>query len=120
VRVLREVLDEAPGISDHQCTRLGIEIVRLETELMLEANNLPRSLSVTDRLCVVACDHYTWTLVTNDQALRNVCKDRGIHLRWGLGLMVDLVPYLPQVRIRLWRPEVSTNPAGLIDLATVS
>lgn len=91
VRVLREVLDEAPGISDRQCTRLGIEIVRLETELMLEANNLPRSLSVTDRLCVVVCDHHSWTLVTNDRALRNVCKDRGIRLRWGLGLMVDLV-----------------------------
>jgi hypothetical protein len=34
-RVLREVLDQAPSISDRQCTRLGIEIVRLETELML-------------------------------------------------------------------------------------
>ncbi|HEX7423495.1 MAG TPA: hypothetical protein VF311_06365 [Terriglobales bacterium] len=29
--------------------------------------------------------------MTNDRALRNVCKDRGIRLRWGLGLMVDLV-----------------------------
>jgi predicted nucleic acid-binding protein len=78
VRVLREVLDEAPGISDRQCVRLGIEIVRLETELLLEANNLPRSLSATDRLCVVACKHYSWTLATNDRALRDVCKDRGI------------------------------------------
>ena len=56
-------------------------IARLETELMLEANNLPRGLSAMDRLYVVACDHYIWTLVTNDRALRNVCKDRGIRLR---------------------------------------
>src|SRR5712692_9861878 len=70
VRVLREVLDEAPEISDRQCARLGIEIVQLETELMLEANDLPRSLSVADRLCVVACDHHGWTLVTNDRTLR--------------------------------------------------
>jgi hypothetical protein len=90
VRVLRQVLDQAPGISDRQCARLGIEIVRLETELMLEANNLPRRLSVTDRLCVVVCAHHRWTLVTNDRALRNVCKDRGIRLRCCLGLMVDL------------------------------
>lgn len=66
-------------------------IARLETELMLEANNLPRSLSVTDRLCVVACDHHSWTLVTNDRASGNICKNRGIRLRWDLGLMVDLV-----------------------------
>jgi len=91
VRVLREVLDEAPGISDRQCARLGITIVRLETELMLEVNNLPRSLSINDRLCVVACEHHRWTLVTNDQATRKVCTDRGIRLRWGLGLMIDLV-----------------------------
>jgi hypothetical protein len=91
VRVLRQVLDESPGISDRQCARLGIEIVRLETELMLKVNSLPRSLSVTDRLCVVGCEHYSWTLVTNDRALRSVCTDRGIRLRWGLGLMVDLV-----------------------------
>lgn len=91
VRVLRQVLDEAPGISDRQCARLGIEIVQLETELMLDVNILPRALSIADRLCVVACDHHNWTLVTNDQAMRKVCKDRGIRLRWGLGLMVDLV-----------------------------
>ncbi len=29
--------------------------------------------------------------MTNDRALRTVCKRRGIRLRWGLGLMVDLV-----------------------------
>ena len=33
VRVLRQVLDEAAGISDRQCARLGIEIVGLETEI---------------------------------------------------------------------------------------
>ena len=91
VRVLRQVLDEAPGITDRQCARLGIEIVQLDTTLMLEANELPRSLSAADRLCVAACQHHSWTLVTNDGALRKVCKDKGIRLRWGLGLMIDLV-----------------------------
>ena len=91
VRVLREVLDEAAGITDRQCARLGIEVVQLETELMLKASTLPLSLSVNDRLCVIACEHHAWTLVSNDRALRKVCKDRGIRLRWGLGLMVDLV-----------------------------
>lgn len=91
VFVVREVLDEVRGINDRQCARLSIKIIQLETELMLEANDLPRTVSIADRLCVLACDRYRWTLVTNDQALRKVCKDRGIHLRWGLDLMVDLV-----------------------------
>ncbi len=91
VRVLREVLDGAPGISDRQCSRLGIQIVQLETELMIEANDLPRSLSVEDRFCIIACERNRWTLVTNDRAMRAVGKQRSIRLRWGLGLMVDLV-----------------------------
>ena len=91
VRVLRQVLDEAPGISDHRCAQLGIEVVQLETELLIEANDLPRSLSVADRFCIIACERHRWTLVTNDRALRTVGKQRGIRLRWGLGLMVDLV-----------------------------
>ena len=91
VRVLREVLNEAPGISDRQCTRLGIEIVQLETELLLEAGGLSRSLSVTDRHCVIACERNRWTLVTNDGVMRRVCRERTIRLRWGLTLMIDLV-----------------------------
>jgi len=63
----------------------------LDTELMLEVNSLPRSLSVTDRLCVVACEHHEWTLVSNDRALRKLCSAKGIRLRWGLSLMIDLV-----------------------------
>ena len=122
VRVLRQVLDEAPGISDQRCERLGIEIVQLETELMLEANSLPRSLSATDRLCVVACEHHEWTLVTNDRALRKVSSTRGIRLRWGLGLMTDLVRTRALTEARALRVATAiqrSNPthitAGLID-----
>jgi hypothetical protein len=91
VRVLREVLDEAPGISDHRCAQLGIEIVQIETGLLIEANDLPRSLSAADRFCIIACERNLWTLVTNDRAMRAVGRQRNIRLRWGLGLMVDLV-----------------------------
>jgi len=91
VRVLREVLDEAPGISDHRCAQLGIDIVQLETELLIEAHDLPRRLSAADRFCIIACERHLWTLVTNDRALRAVGRQRHIRLRWGLGLMVDLV-----------------------------
>lgn len=57
VRVLREILAEAVGITERKCLQLNIEIVDLETELMMKVNTLPASISVNDRLCVVACEH---------------------------------------------------------------
>jgi rRNA-processing protein FCF1 len=120
--VLREVLDEVPGISDRHCARLGIKIIRLETALMLETNRLPRTVSIGARLCVLACDRHRWTLVTNDQALRRVCKDRNIPLRWGFGLMVDLVragvlteAQALKVASAIQRSNPTHIPANLID-----
>lgn len=52
---------------------------------------MPRSLSAEDRFCTIACERNLWTLVTNDRAMRAVGKQRHIRLRWGLGLMIDLV-----------------------------
>lgn len=91
VRVLREILAEAAGLTERRCAKLGIDIVDLDTELLLNVNSLPRSISVNDRLCVIACEHHSWTCVTNDRALLNVCKDHGVPVRRGLGLMIDLV-----------------------------
>ncbi len=91
VRVLSEVLDEVEGLGRRECAPLGIEVVQLETSSMLRINTLPPSLSVADRLCVVACEEQGWTCVTNDRTLRRVCKEHDIELRWGLALMVELV-----------------------------
>lgn len=91
VRVLREILAEAVGITERRCVQLAIDVVDLETELMLKVNELPSSISVNDRLCVIACEYHKWTCVTNDGALRRVCKAHDVPVRRGLGLMIELV-----------------------------
>ena len=71
--------------------RLGIEIVEVETEQMLLAADVESTVSFNDRLCLVVCREEGWTCLTNDGALRRLCKRHGVETRFGLGLMVDLV-----------------------------
>lgn len=91
VAVLAPVLGEVRGVTAAQCARLGIEVVEVETERMLQAADVDSSVSFNDRLCLVVCREESWTCVTNDGALRRLCKRHGVETRFGLGLMVDLV-----------------------------
>jgi hypothetical protein len=88
VVVLAPVLSEVRGVTKTQCASLGLEV---ETEQMLRAAEVESSVSFNDRLCLVACRDQSWTCVTNDGALRRLCKRHGVQTRFGLGLMVDLV-----------------------------
>ena len=89
--VLSSVLDEVRGVTPTQCARLGIEIIEVETERMLQATEVESSVSFNDRLCLIVCREEGWTCVTNDGALRRLCKRHGVETRFGLGLMADLV-----------------------------
>ena len=89
--VLTSILDEVRGLTPTECARLGIEVVEAETEQMLRAAEVESRVSFNDRLCLVVCREAGWTCVTNDGALRRLCKHHGVATRFGLGLMVDLV-----------------------------
>ena len=89
--VLESILDEVRGVTPTECAQLGIEIVEVETERMLQAAEVESSVSFNDRLCLVVCREAGWTCVTNDGALRRLCRRHGVETRFGLGLMVDLV-----------------------------
>lgn len=91
VAVLAPVLAEVRGVTAAKCLRLGIEVLDVETKLMVQAAEIESSVSFNDRLCVVACREEGWTCVTNDGALRRLCERHGVETRFGLGLMVDLV-----------------------------
>ena len=58
---------------------------------MLEAAQIESSVSFNDRLCLVVCRAKGWTCVTNDGALRRLCRRHCVDTLFGLGLMVDLV-----------------------------
>lgn len=91
VAVLAPLLGEVRGVTAAQCMRLGIEVVEVETERMLQAAQVDASVSFNDRLCLVVCREESWTCVTNDGALRRLCERHGVETRFGLGLMLDLV-----------------------------
>ena len=89
--VIPSVLDEVRDVTATECARLGIEVIEVETSQMLRAARIRSGVSFNDRLCLIVCQEKGWTCVTNDGALRRLCKRRGVKTRYGLGLMVDLV-----------------------------
>ena len=91
VAVLSPVLHEVHGLTAPACARLGIEVIEVETERMLRAAEIESRVSFNDRLCLIVCLEEQWTCVTNDGALRRLCRRHGVEVRYGLGLMVDLV-----------------------------
>ena len=89
--VLAPVLDEVQGVTPTQCKQLGIEVVEVTTEQLVQASEGESRVSFNDRLCLIACRDEGWTCVTNDGALRRLCEHHSVATRFGLGLMVDLV-----------------------------
>lgn len=91
VAVVPSVLEEVRGVTAAQCARLGIEVIEVTTDRMLQVAEVESSVSFNDRLCLAVCREEGWTCVTNDGALRRLCRRHGVETRFGLGLMVDLV-----------------------------
>ena len=91
VVVLAPVFDEVQGVTPTQCKQLGIEVVEVTTEQLVQASESESRVSFNDHLCLIACRDEGWTCVTNDGALRRLCEHHGVATRFGLGLMVDLV-----------------------------
>ena len=87
VAVVPSVLDEVQDVTVKGCVELGIEIVEVETERLLQAAAIEFRVSFNDRLCLVVCREDGWTCVTNDGALRWLCERHGVETRFGLGLM---------------------------------
>ena len=91
VAVLPSVLDEVHEVSRTDCERLSISVVEVATNRLLRTRVVDSSVSFNDRLCFVVCDAESWTCVTNDSALRRLCKRHGVQTRFGLRFVVDLV-----------------------------
>ena len=89
--VLSEVLDEVHGLTRQKCRSLGIEVVDVEMPTLQAAAEVKAPVSFNDCLGFVVCLERGWTCVTNDGALRRLCRRHDVKVRRGLGLMVDLV-----------------------------
>ena len=85
VTVLPSVLDEVEDVTVQDCDELGIEIVEVETERMLQAAAIGSQVSFNDRLCLLTCREEGWTCVTNDGALRRLCERHGVVFGYRVG-----------------------------------
>ena len=82
VVVLASILDEVQGVTPRQCKQLGIEIVEVTTEQLVQASEGESRVSFNDHLCLIACRDEGWTCVTNDGALRRLCEHHGVATRF--------------------------------------
>ena len=89
--VLYEVLDEVHGLTRRKCESLGIEVIEVELSTLEVAAEVKPPVSFNDGLCFAVCQERGWTCVTNDRALRHLCRRHDVKTRRGLGLLVDLV-----------------------------
>lgn len=91
VHVVREVVDEVDGMSLARCRELGLTVIEVETDVLLQLASLPRRVSRRDRLSLHVCRENDWICVTNDRPLRRVCEESNVRVKWGLELMLELV-----------------------------
>lgn len=91
VHVVRDVVDEVDDLSLARCRELGLTVIEVEPEVLLQLATLPRRLSRYDRLSLHVCRENDWICVTNDRLLRRTCGEYNVRTRWGLQLMLDLV-----------------------------
>lgn len=91
VHVVREVVDEVDGVSLTRCRELGLTVIEVEPDVLLQLAGLPRRVSRRDRLSFHVCQENDWICVMNDRPLRRVCEESNIRVKWGLELMLELV-----------------------------
>ena len=98
VAVISSVLDEVRGVTATECARLGVDVIDVETDRMLQAAEIESGVSFNDRLCLIVCREEGWTCVTNDGALRRLCKLHDVKTRFGLVIRILLAAQLHQFR----------------------
>lgn len=90
--VLEPVLhQEVDPLDAADCERLGIRVVPVDTDLLLEAGTRGGPLSLYDWASLLVAQAMSARCITNDRALRRECENAGISCLWGLEIMVDLV-----------------------------
>ena len=91
VHVLQDIVDEVDDLSPGRCEELGLTVIEVEPQVLLQLSALPRRLSRYDRLSLLVCQENDWICITNDRLLRRTCNEHNVRTRWGLQLMLDLV-----------------------------
>ena len=91
VCVLKQTLATVEDLTARDCKKHDIEVIDVDTDVLVEAGAKAGRLSFEDWLCFVVCRDRAWSCLSNDRALLGECRKAGISIRRGLGLMVELV-----------------------------
>lgn len=91
LHVISPVVHEVNDIDgENELVELGVTIVEPEIEDAYTAVGQTAPTSFQDRLCLLTAKRHGFTCVTNDKNLRNLCKQEGVPLLWGLELLAEL------------------------------
>lgn len=90
VIVLSPIFEEVNQLNDSDIELLNLCKVEPEIETVIEAAQKRGGLSFNDRLCLLFAGNNNGTLYTNDRALLNAALSRGVDVKWGLELLIEL------------------------------
>jgi rRNA-processing protein FCF1 len=91
IHIPSPVLDEVHQLSEEDVSGLSINVVEPTLDQVMEALDGEGATSFQDRLCFILARDADWSVLTNDTALRRVCRDAGIACIWGMEAMAILV-----------------------------
>ncbi len=83
VHVLKQTLATVEDLSERECKRHGIEVIDVETTVLVEAGAKSGPLSFEDWVCFLVCRERSWSCLTNDRALLRECRKARIRVRRG-------------------------------------
>ena len=91
IHVPSPVLEEVRKLSEKDAAGLGIVVVEPTLDQVLKAQAGEGQTSFQDRLCFVIARDASWSVLTNDTALRKACGSANISCLWGMEAMAILV-----------------------------
>ena len=79
------------GLRVRDCHQVGLEIISPKSHIRKKAKQPWGELSEPDRLSLFTAIDSAFVLVTNDNELRQVCKENDVRTLRGLRLLINLV-----------------------------
>jgi predicted DNA-binding protein (UPF0278 family) len=101
IKVPAAVLREVDQLTNAQAEELGIETLEVSMQQMREAN-VRGGPSQQDRLCFISARDNDGAVWSNDKGLRQMCKENGVRVFWGLEMLLVLIKggHLSEARAR--------------------
>ncbi len=90
ILVPSSVLDEVDQIDVEEAGRLGLMIIEPEDIHVIQSGTQGGPLSRNDKLIIAIAKDKRYICWTNDSHLRKRCENNGIHVYWGLEMMLRL------------------------------